>query len=101
MPPLHLALQGGFAGETVVVKVNGREVFRNPEVKTRMQIGLAADFEVDVPAGTARIEVEIPERKTSTSFEVPITAGATYVGISLDRSGKIEHVVSDQPFGYV
>ncbi len=43
---LHIAFQEGFTDDTVVVRVNGREVFRKGSVKTRLQIGYADSFEV-------------------------------------------------------
>ena len=36
MPQLRVALLEGFTGETVIIRVNGREVFRESGVKTRM-----------------------------------------------------------------
>ncbi len=60
MPVLHINLQEGFANDTVVVRVNGQEVFNRTSVKTRLQIGLANAFEVDVPEGSADIQIALP-----------------------------------------
>ena len=99
MPQLHIALLDGFTGDTVVIRVNGREVFRESGVKTRMQISRAATFDVDVPAGAATVEVEVPERAAAARIEVPV-AEAAHLGISLSREGKVEHSVQDEPFRY-
>ncbi len=99
MPQLRVALLEGFTGETVIIRVNGREVFRESGVKTRMQISRAATFDAEVPTGAARVEVEIPERGETARIEVPV-AETAHLGISLSRAGKIEHSVQDEPFRY-
>jgi len=60
MKLLHIAFQEGFADDTVVIRVNGKEVFRKASVKTRTQIGYAGSFEVNVQEGSVNVEVTLP-----------------------------------------
>ena len=98
MTTLHIALQDGFEGDTVVVKVNGKEVFNNENVKTKRQIGKAASCDVEVEQGTANVEVSLPLRKVSETIACKVS-GEVYLGVSLVEK-KIEHRVSSEPFRY-
>ena len=60
MPLLHIAFQEGFTDDTVVVRVNGEEVFHKGSVKTRLQIGYADSFEMTVEEGSVNVEVLLP-----------------------------------------
>jgi hypothetical protein len=95
---LHVALQEGFAHDEVRIAVDGREVFHERDVSTRLQIGLAA--KADVEAERGRHELTVSVRGIASTFAVEM-GDAVHVGISLDRSGtRIEHRVSGTPFGY-
>ena len=101
MTQLHIALQDGFFHDTVVVQVNGKEVFRKGDVKTRFQIGLAESFEVEVPSGDATVEVALPEKKRANSTIVKAGSQLMYLGVSLNERGEVTFLVSQEPFGYV
>ena len=99
MATLNIALQEGFSGQPVVVRVDGEERFRAEEVRTRMQIGLAQRVPVEVAPGRHAIEVVAADVATSLDVDV---ADQAYVGVSLARSqDRLETRVSDRPFGYV
>jgi hypothetical protein len=98
MPRLHLAFHDGFTDEPVVVRVGGREVFRDDHMKTRTQLSFAGAFETDVANGPAEIEVTLPARPmTGTTTVDPGTTG--YVAISAYADG-IRWRTSTNPFGY-
>ena len=98
MADLRIALQDGFDGDTVVVKVNGKEVFKQQHIKTKRQIGKAASFEVEVEGGSAKVEVSLPLKNLSEIISVKVS-GEAYLGISVVED-KIEHRVSSEPFRY-
>jgi len=81
---LHVALQEGFLRDRVVVKVNGAEIANRPDVSTRNQIGLAETVEVEVPAGDAQVEVEVPSRGLREAMHVSVE-GTTYIGVSVEH----------------
>lgn len=97
---LHTALQEGFSGDEVVVRIDGREVFHRSGVKTRTQIGRAATHEENVPAGAVAVEISLPARKLGLRLPLQLTQD-TYLGVSLTPEGQIAHVLSHEPFGYV
>jgi sulfur carrier protein ThiS len=99
MTLLHIALQEGFWGDTVIVRVNGEQVFREKDVKTRLQIGLADSVELDVAEGPTQVEVLLPSKNLSDSVQLDVSA-PTYVGVSI-VDGKITFRISDMPFGYL
>lgn len=105
MPTLRIDLQEGFGGDEVVIEVDGREVFREANVRTDMRVGRAvvrpgraAYHEADVPEGRHTVTVKLPRRNLSADIDVA-HAGATYLGVSVEGAG-ITHIISDTPMGY-
>lgn len=99
MPLLHVAFQEGFDGDTVVVRVNGKEIFRKDNVKTRLQIGYADSFENNFNKGPATVDIVLPSKSLSETVQLQLAA-PTYIGVSIQQD-KINCRISDQPFGYV
>lgn len=65
---INVALQDGFDGDTVVIRVDGVEAYRGERVTTRTQISHAADMQLDVPDGSFTLEVEVPTRGVRETF---------------------------------
>jgi hypothetical protein len=99
MVPLHIALQEGFTGEPVIIRINGKEAYRREKVNTKFQIGYADSFEVNVDEGQVKVEVLLPTKGLSETFEMEVS-NPTYIGVSIDQ-GRIGHRISPQPFGYL
>jgi hypothetical protein len=59
---INVALQDGFDGDTVLIRVDGAEVYRGEELTTRTQISHAADTQLDVPDRPFTLEVDVPTR---------------------------------------
>ena len=100
MALLHIDLQDGFFEDTVVVFVNGEEKYRKSSVKTKVQIGLAESFELDVTEGRVSVRVSMPLRNLSESVEIQVSTDV-YFGVSLSTGGKLICYTSDQPFRYL
>jgi len=100
MPTLHTALQEGFTGDEVILRIDGREVFHKSGVKTRLQIGLAATHEALVTPGAVTVELEFPARRLAQSVPLQV-AEDTYLALSVEPNGTLRHKVSREPFGYV
>lgn len=98
MTRIRIALQDGFEDETVVINLNGKEVFNQEHVKTKRQIGKACAFEVELDPGPADFEVTLPLRKLSDHIAVEVS-DEVYLGISV-VDGRIEHRISTEPFRY-
>ena len=101
MPRLTVTLEEGFNGEAVRARVNGTEVFRHEGLRTRMQVWRAGAFDVDLPPGDARLEIDLPGKGTSFPLDLEIASEPVFVGISLDRAGAVRHWVASKPRGYV
>ena len=99
MPTLKVDLQEGFSGETVVILLNGREVYRNV-AKTRTQIGLADSRSFDLPPQHLTLEVTIPLSGVSESLDLDLLQDA-YVGVTVLSDGAISLRSSSEPFGYL
>ena len=96
--PLSIALQDGFTGEEVVVRVDGDEVART-EARTAWEISFATSFDVAVPSGYHTIELEIPHRGIRSEHTVE-ARGPLWVGISVDDAAAVWRD-SLEPFGYL
>ncbi|MBI1808096.1 MAG: hypothetical protein HYR76_13745 [Ignavibacteria bacterium] len=99
MTTLHVALQEGFSSDTVVVRIQSREVLRKANVNTRLQTGYADSVETEVHVGSVNVEVILPSRNISKKIRLQISV-PTYLGVSVVK-GIIESTVSQTPFGYV
>lgn len=98
---IHIALQEGFEGEIVVIRVNGNEVFHKPNVKTRLQIGIADFIEVGIQKGSVNVEVALPLRNLSKSIVLQVST-PIYVGVSVTRDDRIVYTEPRrEPFGYL
>ena len=98
MPTLRVDLQEGFAGDTVQVRLNGKELLREPGVRTRLQTGLARLIETEAQ-GEATLEIAIEERQLRETIRLNVSS-PTYVGVSVKGNGLV-HQVSGEPFGYL
>ncbi len=99
MPLLHIAFQEGFEGDIVIARINGKEMFKKDNVKTRSQIGYASSFETNSHEGPTTIDIVLPVKNVSETIHLELTA-ATFVGVSIQQ-GKISYRVSHEPFGYL
>jgi len=96
---LHLAFQEGFEDDIVVVRIDGKEIYRKEHVTTRYQINYADSFELNVEEESVNVEILIPAKELSKKFSVKI-ANAVYVKV-LVRKGEIKYYVSDKPLRYL
>jgi hypothetical protein len=69
MPPLQIDLEDGFDGDTIVVRADGEEVWRQEDVTTNLASSLAAIAHVEVPE-SAEIEVEVQTQELSAATRV-------------------------------
>jgi len=82
----------------VIVRVNGTEVFRKESVTTKLLLGYADFFQVQIPEGSAHVEIVVPSRNLSKSVSVRVSQ-KFYLGVSV-RDGEIEFLARDEPFSY-
>ena len=95
---LTIDLQDGFGDDTVILLVDGKEIFQKEHVSTKLLLGLADSIRTDVEKGQVRVEINIQTRNLTETILVDASA-PVYVGISIE-SGKITYIVSPEPFGY-
>jgi hypothetical protein len=100
MYPLHIALHDGFQGHTVVITVDGREVYNKSSVTTNVAISRADAFDVQVASHTVRIEVSVEPGGRQGSTEVDVTQ-YPFLAVSLERDGSITFQPSTQRFRYM
>jgi len=100
MGQLRIDLQEGFAGDTVIVLLDGKELFQEANLRTRLQIGLAKSIAAEADQALANIEIRLVEREVSAAFVVD-TSQPAFVGVSVEPGGGLAHRVSREPFGYV
>jgi hypothetical protein len=101
MSTLHIDFQEGFLDDTVVVRVNGEEYFKQ-DIRTRLQTGYAGSLDIEVPERRVEVEVNLPSKGISDSIPVVFEKSDTvYMGLSVTAQGEISERVSHEPFGYV
>lgn len=97
MPILKIDLQEVFSGETVLLRLNEREVYRGAP-RTRMQIGLAESRSFDLPAQHLTLKAEIPSSGAFAAIELDLSRDL-YVGVTLSE-GRMSLRSSSEDFKY-
>jgi hypothetical protein len=98
MSKLRVDFQEGFIHDEIHVRVNGQERLKKADVTTNRLLGIASSEEIEVPNGRLTIDIEIPTKNLAKTIALE-TSGSEYLGVSIEN-GKIEHIVSQKPFGY-
>lgn len=89
MPTLHVDFREGFNRETVVVRIDGSEIYRRNDVATNYAIGLADRLVTEVPEGEVAVEVILPNRALHQST-IHHVSGPTTLAFTLSPSGELE-----------
>jgi hypothetical protein len=97
MGKIHIAFQEGFDGQAVRLNIDSQEVYQGT-LRTRNQIGLAHSCEFPVSNGKHSVSIEV--NGTTSSIDVDV-ADTSYIGVSLDREGRLQIHVSSEPFRYM
>lgn len=100
MAQLHIALNDGFAGDAVAIRLDGREVYNKAGVKTDLRISRADAVDADAAEGGAEIEVEVEVRghAARTRVDPKVTP---YVGVDLGPDGQPRFRQQAEPFAYL
>lgn len=96
MSVLCVHLQDGFDGDLVIIRMNGAEWARRPNVMTQPLLGYA-EF-VDLPKlteGNIRLDVSLSKRGLDQSATVP-GPGDTFVAANVE-DGRLQLSVHDRP----
>lgn len=98
MSELTIALEEGFRGQHVVVAVDGDVVLDDPDVRTRLQIGLARSVRVHLTEGDHSIGVQVGgAERLNTRVDTGVTRS---VRISLGADGSLRAATSGDLPGY-
>lgn len=84
---INVALQDGFEGDDVLIRVDGDEAYRGDDLTTRTQISHAADTQLEVPDGPITLDVEVPTKGVRETFQLDPRSQPN-VAISL-RDGQL------------
>lgn len=82
MVTLAIDLQEGFVDDTVILRVNGEEVFRKEHVSTNPLLGLAHSFKTEVEKGPVNIRVDVRTRDLAKTVALEVSDD-TYLGVSV------------------
>lgn len=97
---LRIDLQEGFDNDTVVITVNGSEVYHNSGVKTRLPVSVAHSFETQVAEDSAHIEVDVATKGRTGKIDLR-PSEFPYLGVSLSRDGQVRFESSKEIFRYL
>ena len=98
MVTLAIDLQDGFSDDTVVIRVDGQEIFHKEGVNTDYSLGRADSVEIQVPEGSVNVEVTVPSRHLSDTIVLEVST-TVYLGVSI-LDDRIDYRISDEMFLY-
>lgn len=78
--------QHGFANDTIILKVNGKEVLKKDDLSTDLRISLAESITIEVPNGQTKLEIIVPTKNLSLSKTIMVDLESKYIGISIINS---------------
>jgi hypothetical protein len=99
---LYVDIQQGFKDDTVIVKVNGNDVFAKEHKTTSPLVGPAASSSIPIDEGLAMVQALVPHRNLQGSLEFQVDSDI-YLGISINKSNEKERIgflKGDRPFDY-
>jgi len=99
MSILNISLQEGFRDDYVIVQINGKEVYQQMGVTTKLLLGYAVNFNVEVPECIVNLDIILPLKKLSQVIALD-TKTKRFLGVSI-MAGKIDCRISSEPFGYL
>jgi hypothetical protein len=94
--PLHITLRDGFRGHTVLIAVDGIEVFRGTGVTTDRTSARPDGFVVTAASAVARVAVSVTPGDVAASLEFDVSRHP-YVAISLVGTGTVSFETSPRP----
>jgi hypothetical protein len=80
---LAFHLTGYFAGQTVIIRINGKEAARSVDTRTDMRTDIARILTCKVTAAPALVQIEVPEATTSAEVKVE-PADMQFIVVALD-----------------
>ena len=95
MISLEIHLQAMFTNDTVIVRVNGKEVFHKTSVTTDTKRMRATVFHTTIDPGEVTVSVEVPTKNVSGSQVFHVTS-ATFITVNL-TDGQLE--IREEPGG--
>lgn len=98
MASLVIDLQDGFSDDTVVIRVDGQEIFHKRGVNTDYALGRADSVKIQVPEGSVEVAVTVPSRHLSDTIVLEVST-TVYLGVSILDDG-IDYRISDEMFLY-
>lgn len=98
MVKLSIDFQNGFKFDTVILHLNGKEVYHKKSVCTKLLLGLADSFKTVVEKGPVSIYISVVTRNMTKTILLEVSAD-TYLGVSI-LGDRIEHIISNEKFGY-
>ncbi|HUD41570.1 MAG TPA: hypothetical protein VMR06_06165 [Dokdonella sp.] len=91
--PLELHLQGGFAGQTVLVDLDGRRL-AEVQARTPLQLGLAHRLDLQADPGQT-LTISVPARSLVSRYT--IGAGDEVVTVNLEDAGLVVGPARERP----
>src|SRR5262249_2244009 len=96
MATLVLDLQDGFSDDTVIIHVNGKEVYHKQGVTTNLAISYTDSVQVQVPAGNVIMDIDVASKHLSRTVTFQVTT-TLYIGIFI-LNGSLEVRLSNERF---
>jgi hypothetical protein len=98
MDSLVIDLQDGFADDTVVIRVEGKEIYHKQDVNTNHALGHADSVETQVDQSSISIEIIVLSRFLRDILALDV-CGTMYLGVSI-LDDKIDYRISKEMFYY-
>lgn len=102
---LSLDFQDGFVNDSIILRINEKEVLKKNNISTDLRISLADNsFSTRIPNGQIKIDILVPSKNLKYSKTIEIETD-TYIGASIVNSNTpnadLAIRIEKNPFSYL
>jgi hypothetical protein len=97
---LTIDFREGFYDDTVIVLIDGNEVFRKANITSKTMTGFAEAITVKLESGNHNLHVKLLEKEVSQKINLEIH-NSLYLGLNYKPEKGLEYKLQGEPFRYM
>ena len=99
---LTIILERGFKDDTVIVKINEKEIFHKKNITTKLLIGMAESLQLNVQEGLVTFKISLPDKNIVKDFSAEILH-PSILKLSLENGELRYNIIEERPedLGYL
>lgn len=99
---LTIILEQGFKNDTVIIKLNEKEIFHKKNITTKLLIGMSESLQLNVQEGLVTFKISLPEKNIVKDFSAEILHPSV-LKLTLENGELKYNIIEERPedLGYL